>query len=181
MKKHVGYLAALLAAGTLGISSVSASDYSGRNQQKVGSQDASLTDTEVGALNTLAPKIVYLYNLSETAVKKASDPKMKELAGKVLGDYNNMKIQFRKVTANHSFTYREGLDMKQKQDIDNLAKLPPDQFDAKYREDVSRISGEVAQVFLNNHEQVRAADLKKFMEESYPLIQAHQKMADGKG
>src|SRR4051794_25819953 len=87
-------------------------DFSGRGQKNtVGSQDASLTDQELNTLNDLAPKILYLDKLSEAAAQKASDPKTKDLANKVVQDYNNIRSQFRKVATNHSFSYRDAIDL----------------------------------------------------------------------
>jgi predicted outer membrane protein len=159
---------------------VSGADFSGRNQGNVvGSQDSSLTKPELDALNDLVPKILYLDKLSEAAAQKSADARTKELANKVAQDYHNLRAQCWKIAGNHSFTYRDAPDLNQKQAIEEMTKLPAEEFDQKYRDTVASVSGEIADLLQKNRDKMHSEDIQKFMDGALSVVKAHAQEAQG--
>ena len=158
----------------------------GENQSTAGQDSAG--GSNIGGANALNPEDkgfaqkaatggqaeVALGNL---ALQKASDPKVKEFAQRMVSDHTNANQQLQQIAGKKDLDLPTMVPTEAQEEQDKLSKLSGKAFDKEYiRYEVQDHQQDV-QDFQKAQSDVSDPDLKQFASQTLPIIEQHLKLA----
>ena len=115
--------------------------------------------------------------LGQLAQQKASDPRVKEFAQRMVADHTNANQQLQQIASKKDLDLPTIIPTEAQEEQDKLSKLSGKVFDQEYiRYEVQDHQQDV-QDFQKAQNEVSDPDLKQFASQTLPIIEQHLKMA----
>jgi putative membrane protein len=115
--------------------------------------------------------------LGQLASEKATDPKVKEFAQRMVTDHGQANQQLEQIASKKELDLPKMVPTEAQEEHDKLAKLSGAQFDKEYMRFMVKDHQQDAEDFQKAQNEVADPDLKQFATQTLPIIQEHLKMA----
>jgi putative membrane protein len=115
--------------------------------------------------------------LGQLASEKATSPKVKEFAQRMVSDHGQANQQLEQIAGNKKLDLPKMLPTEAQEEQDKLSKMSGAQFDKEYMRFMVEDHQKDAQEFQQAASSVTDNDLKQFATQTLPIIQEHLKMA----
>ena len=115
--------------------------------------------------------------MGRMAADKASDPKVKEFAQKMVDDHTKVNNDLKELAGRKSITLPSAPDSKHKATKDRLSKQSGAQFDRAYMEDMVADHRKDVEEFRKESTSGSDPDVKAFAAKALPTLEEHLKQA----
>lgn len=157
----------------------------GENQSTAGQDNISGSNTSPNSLNAQDKGFAQMaatggqaeVALGNLALQKASSPKVKEFAQKMVNDHGQAGQQLQQIAGKKDFDLPNMVPTEAQEEQDKLSKLSGAQFDKEYMRFMVEDHQKDAQEFEKARNEVSDPDLKRFAVQTLPIIQEHLRMA----
>ncbi|MFL6417525.1 MAG: DUF4142 domain-containing protein [Bryobacteraceae bacterium] len=114
--------------------------------------------------------------LGKVAAQKASDPKVKDFAQKMVDDHTKANDQLKQAAAKSNIQIPGSLDSKHQSRIDKLSKLSGEDFDKAYIKDQLKDHQTDVREFTEEAQNGSDPNVKAFASSTVPILQHHLEM-----
>lgn len=114
--------------------------------------------------------------LGKVAAQKASDPKVKEFAQKMVDDHTKANEELKQAASRSSIQIPDALDSKHQSRIDKLSKLSGEEFDKAYVKDQLKDHQSDVREFGDEAKGGSDPNIKTFASSTLPILQHHLEM-----
>lgn len=111
------------------------------------------------------------------AADKASDPAVKQFAERMVRDHGDTNHKLMDVAQSKGVTAPPKLTSSDQRMLDKLSKMTGDKFDRAYIDDMVKDHKQDVKDFQKEAKSGKDAEVKKFAEDTLPLLQEHLKLA----
>ena len=115
--------------------------------------------------------------LGNLALQKASDPKVKEFAQRMVTDHGQAGQQLDQIASKKDLDLPKMVPTEAQEEQDKLSKLSGPAFDQEYMRYEVQDHKQDVQDFQKAQNEVSDPDLKQFASQTLPIIEQHLKMA----
>jgi putative membrane protein len=115
----------------------------------------------------------YERELAEIAVRKASDPKVKQFAAMIVGDHNEYNTALQSVGQDYGATLPTAPDRDQAQKLSQFAKMDGKQFDTAFVQEMARINKQDIDEAQQEADATMNPDIRDFIIKYQPMDQKH--------
>lgn len=116
--------------------------------------------------------------LGQLAVKKASNPKVKDLGQRMVEDHTKTNDQLKQLASEKNIDLPKHMSMKERATETALAKLSGPEFDRQYIDDMVKDHKKDVMDFKLESTTATDADVKSFAAQTLPTLQDHLKQAE---
>ena len=122
---------------------------------------------------------VYEVQAGQLAAGKATNPKVREFAEKMVAEHSKANDELKAIAGNKGITLPDAPDAKHKKQLGTLQKLTAgSRFDEEYVTRSGVIDHQDAvRLFKKGTKDVRDADIKAFAQKTLPTVEEHLSMA----
>ncbi len=114
--------------------------------------------------------------LGKVATQKASDPKVKEFAQKMVDDHTKANGDLKQAASKSNIQIPDALDSKHQSRIDKLSKLSGQEFDKAYIKDQLKDHQTDVREFQQESQNGSDPNVKTFASSTLPVLQHHLEM-----
>jgi len=114
--------------------------------------------------------------LGKVATQKASDPKVKEFAQKMVDDHTKANGELKQAASKSNIQIPDSLDSKHQSRIDKLSKLSGQDFDKAYIKDQLKDHQTDVREFSQEAQNGSDPNVKAFASTTLPVLQHHLEM-----
>jgi hypothetical protein len=144
-----------------------------QTKQGMGSEDPTLSDTEVYIVQHTFPLMLLELKLSEKAQEKCSDPRTKDLARRIRGDFLSLIQDLGAAARAHELSYREGLEKPAEDEVLTFAQPGAGvTLDKKYCDKTARV---LLEMEFGMRGTVYSEDLKRVVDRSRQAARSYGK------
>jgi putative membrane protein len=111
--------------------------------------------------------------LGEVAVKKASQPDIKQFATMMVSDHSKANKELQAIAAKNGVTLPSKLDAAHQDKVEQISKLSGEQFDKAYVSEMVKDHEQVAAAFEKASKTAQNPELKSFAATTLPVIKNH--------
>ena len=141
----------------------------------VGSEDPTLSDSEVHIVKYSLPLMLIALKFSDIAQTKCSDPRTLQLAKGIGADFSTIREELEAAARAHGLSYREGLEQSQEKEVLQLSQIPKGAiFDKKYCE---KTSSTLVEMEMGLEGPLYAEDIKRSVERLKQAAGAYEHQA----
>jgi putative membrane protein len=115
--------------------------------------------------------------LGQLASEKATNPKVKEFAQRMVSDHGQANQQLQQIASNKKLDLPKMLPTEAQEEQDKLSKMSGAQFDKEYMRFMVEDHQKDVKEFQQAQSQISDNDLKQFASQTLPIIQDHLRMA----
>ena len=115
--------------------------------------------------------------LGQLALQKASSPKVKEFAQRMVTDHGKANDELKTLAQSKNITLPAGVDAKAKATHDRLAKLSGPAFERAYMQDMVAGHRKAVAAFKKESTSGKDPEVKAWATKTLPTIEEHLKMA----
>ena len=114
--------------------------------------------------------------LGKVAAQKATDPKVKEFAQKMVDDHTKANTELKQAASKSNIQIPDALDSKHQSRIDKLSKLSGQDFDKAYIKDQLKDHQTDVREFQQEAQNGSDPNVKTFASSTLPVLQHHLEM-----
>jgi putative membrane protein len=114
--------------------------------------------------------------LGKLAAQKATDPKVKEFAQKMVDDHTKANDNLKQAAGKSNIQIPDALDSKHQSRIDKLSKLSGENFDKAYVKDQLKDHQTDVREFTDEAQNGSDPNVKSFASSTLPILQHHLEM-----
>ena len=115
--------------------------------------------------------------LGTLAQQNASNDQVKQFGARMVQDHGDANEELMAILADKDMTAPQQLDQKHKQMIDRLSKMRGAEFDRTYMREMVEDHDKDVKKFRQQATQGNDADLKEFAQNTLPILEQHEKLA----
>jgi putative membrane protein len=116
--------------------------------------------------------------MGQLALQKASSPKVKEFAQRMVTDHTQANQDLMQLGKSENLTLPTQLDAKHKSEMDRLSAMSGNAFDAAYMQHMVQDHKKTVAEFQKQAQSGSDPALKSFAQKYLPIIQQHLQMAE---
>jgi putative membrane protein len=109
--------------------------------------------------------------------EKSASPKVREFGSRMVHDHSAAGDRLKSIVTARNGTLPQQLDQTHQQDLDHLASMKGVEFDHQYMQEMVQDHDKDAQAFADAGRTLTDPQLKRFAQETLPMIKEHDKMA----
>lgn len=110
--------------------------------------------------------------------EKSANPQIREFGARMVKDHSAAADQLKRIVAERKGAeIPQGLDQEHRRLLDHLASLKSPAFDREYMSNMVKDHDQDKKEFADASRDLRDPQLKRFAQETLPVIQQHDKMA----
>jgi putative membrane protein len=113
----------------------------------------------------------------EIAMQKANDPKVKELAQKVIDEHTKANKELEELASRKGWTVEKAIEDKHQKEIDRLSNMSGQEFDKAFADCQVKAHEEAVKLFENESRSGQDADLKSWAAKTLPTLREHLELA----
>jgi putative membrane protein len=115
--------------------------------------------------------------LAKLAEQKATNPRVKEFAGKIANDHSGANEELKQLAERKDLTVPEMVPTEEQEFRDKLAKMSGRQFDQAYMQHMVEDHKKDISEFQKASQEAQDNDVKAFIEKTLPALQQHLQQA----
>ena len=116
--------------------------------------------------------------LGKVAMRKATNPQVKDFAKRMVADHSFSKDQIEKLAASKGLSLPQHLGKDNKAVKDHLEKLSGTQFDSAYMAEMLRDHKKDLETYSHQSRSANDGEVKSFAAKTLPILQSHLKQAE---
>ena len=146
-----------------------------QTKRGVGSEDPTLSDSEVHIIKYALPLMLIELKFSEVAQTKCSDQRTIQLAKEIGAEFSAIRDELEAAARAHGLSYREGLEQSQEKEVLQLSQIPKGvMFDKKYCE---KTSSTLVEMEIGLEGPTYTEEIKRVVERSKQAAGAYEHQA----
>ena len=149
----------------------------GADKEKSPAQAPKASPPEIAFMKTAADGGMTEVELGKLAEKNAQKENVKSFGSHMVKDHGKANDDLKSVAGKLNVTLPDKVSAKHQAKIDEMSKMTGDAFDGAYIKGMVEDHTKTVAAFEKASGTVKNADLKKFIDETLPVIKEHLKMA----
>jgi putative membrane protein len=115
--------------------------------------------------------------LAKIALDKSQKQNVKDFANRMIKDHGNAQDQLKSIAEKMNVPIPDHVSAQHQQTIDRLSKLNGEAFDKAYAKAMVDDHTKVVAMFERNESKLQDSDLKKFAQDTLPVLKEHLELA----
>lgn len=139
--------------------------------------DGNAMSEENDFMNKAAQSNMAEIQAAQMALQKSQNPQVKQFAQRVINDHTKATNELKDLAAKNNVTLPTSISDDQKETANDLSQLSGKEFDQEYMDAQVEAHQDAVDLFQNEIDNGKEADVKAFAQKTLPTLKSHLEMA----